>query len=90
MFPVSAAPKAKTGLDIGPAEDGFIVYQPDLDRVHFLNHSAALVLELCTGRNSAREIAVLVQGAYALPEPPFAMVDETVANLNEQGLLEPS
>ena len=88
MFPARPGPKAKAGLDINLTEDGYIVFQPELDRVHYLNHSAVLILELCTGENPAREIAALVQQAYALPEPPFAMVDETVANLNEQGLLE--
>jgi hypothetical protein len=88
MLPESPDPKAKAGLDIGPTEGGYIVFQPELDRVHYLNHSAVLILELCTGKNSTREIATLVQDAYALPEPPFAKVDEVVANLNEQGLLE--
>ena len=88
MFPGGPAPKAKGGLDISVAEGGYIVYQPELDRVHYLNHSAVLILELCTGGNSLWEIAALVQEAYALPEPPFTMVDETVANLNQQGLLE--
>ena len=83
------APKAKAGLDLSPAEDGFIVFHPDLNRVHFLNHSAVLILELCTGQNSAREIAALVQEAYSLPEPPDNLVEETVASLLTQGLLDP-
>ncbi len=88
MFPTSAAPKARAGLDISTAEDGFIVFQPEVERVHYLNHSAVLVLELCTGQNSAREIATLVQEAYSLPSPPYQAVEETVANLGAQGLLE--
>jgi len=81
-------PKARTGLDISAAEDGYVVYQPELDRVHHLNHSAVLILELCTGRNSMREIASLIQEAYSLPDPPFSKVEETVANLLALGLLE--
>ena len=88
MSPGADAPKAKAGLDISVAEGGFIVFQPEIDRVHYLNHSAVLVLELCTGQNSAREIATLVQEAYSLPDPPCQMVDETVSNLGAQGLLE--
>lgn len=76
------------GLDISAAEDGFIVYRPELDRVHFLNHSAVLVLELCNGGNSMREIAELIQQAYALPQAPYGMVEQAVATLNEQGLLQ--
>jgi hypothetical protein len=88
VFPGSTAPKAKAGLDISAAENGFIVFQPEVERVHYLNHSAVLVLELCTGNNSTHEIASLVQEAYSLPSPPHQMVDETVANLDAQGLLE--
>ncbi|MFP5277121.1 MAG: PqqD family protein [Acidobacteriota bacterium] len=88
MFPGATAPKAKAGLDISAAEDGFIVFQPEVERVHYLNHSAVLVLELCTGRNSARDIATLVQEAYSLPSPPYQAVEETVASLGAQGLLE--
>jgi len=88
MFRGHSDPKAKAGLDINATEGGYIVYQPELDRVHYLNHSAVLILEMCTGRNSTLEIAKLIQEAYALPEPPLAKVDETLANLDEQGLLE--
>jgi len=87
-IPGGITPKARAGLDISAAEDGFIVYQPELDRVHYLNHSAVLVLELCNGANSARTIAELLQQAYSLLQPPYGMVDEAVASLNEQGLLE--
>jgi hypothetical protein len=75
-------------LDISAAEDGYIVYKPELDRVHYLNHSAVLVLELCNGGNSARKIAELIQQAYSLPNPPYGMVDEALLSLSEQELLE--
>jgi Coenzyme PQQ synthesis protein D (PqqD) len=88
VFPGSTAPKAKAGLDISAAENGFIVFQPEVERVHYLNHSAVLVLELCTGQNSVSEIATLVQEAYSLPDPPCQAVEETVASLGQQGLLE--
>jgi hypothetical protein len=81
-------PKAIAGLDINSTDDGYIVYQPELDRVHYLNHSAVLILELCTGRNSMGEIASLIQEVYRLPAPPLPKVEETVANLLELGLLE--
>ncbi len=90
MVPGGSVPKAKEGLDISTAEDGYIVFQPESDRVHYLNHTAVLVLELCTGGNSAGEIAALIQQAYALPDPPYEAVEEAVASLKEQGLLEPN
>jgi hypothetical protein len=81
-------PKQLAGLDISEAEDGYIIYQPDLDRVHYLNHSAVLILELCNGANSLPEIAELVRQAYGLDELPEKMVGDTVATLRDQGLIE--
>lgn len=87
MSAFAVAPRSIPGLDITPAEGGYIVYQPELDRVHHLNYSAVLVLELCTGSNSAAEIAGFLQEAYDMPQAPVAMVCEAIAKLNEQGLL---
>lgn len=88
MIEVDAVPKSVPGLDISATEDGYIIYQPKLDRVHYLNHSAILILELSTGRNSAADIAGLIQEAYGLPEPPVTNVVDTIAQLKQEGLLE--
>jgi len=88
MTVAETAPRCLPGLDISPTEDGYVIYQPELDRVHYLNHSAILILELSTGSNSAADIAGFIQEAYGLPEPPVAMVRETIAKLSEQKLLE--
>jgi len=85
---VNAAPKSICGLDISPTEDGYIIYQPELDRVHYLNHSAILILELSTGQNSVQEITSLVQDAYGLAEPPMEQVVDIIEKLRQQGLLE--
>ena len=74
-------PKRVDGLEINPVEDGFMIYQPDRDRVHYLNHTAVLVLELSDGQRSATEIAGLVQKAYGLPKPPRKEVDETLVKM---------
>ena len=67
-------PSMAPGLDIKAVDDGYVVYQPDRDRVHHLNPTAALVLELCNGRNLAPELPNLVQLAYGLPQPPVEQV----------------
>ena len=72
---------------MSPAEDGYIVYQPDQQRVHFLNASAALVLELCNGRNSEEDIIHLLHDAYKLPEPPAEAVRTAINQLKAEGLL---
>lgn len=88
MFPAGFAPKAYGGLDISETEDGFAVFQPEVDRVHYLNHSAVLVLELCDGTHSSQEIARLIQDAYGLAEAPLANVEQTLTSLQQFGLLE--
>jgi hypothetical protein len=75
------------GLDISPADDGYIVYQPDQDRVHFLNPTAVLILELCNGRNSREEIVELVKQAYGLSNAPVEAVHQALAQLTAQRLV---
>lgn len=80
-------PTRTEGLEIETAGDGFIVYQPDGDRVHYLNHTAALLLELATGGATAGELGSLLAQAYSLPEPPADDVAEALAGLAREGLL---
>lgn len=80
-------PTMVPNLEINMVADGYIVYQADRDRVHYLNQTAALVLELCNGRNSADELSRLVQSAYDLAEPPVDVVAECLAKLRTEGLV---
>ncbi len=80
-------PRHIDGLDLSPADDGYIIYQPEQDRVHFLNPSAVLILELCNGKNSAEEIVELVKQAYSLPAAPLAEVNLALTQLTAEGLL---
>ena len=50
-------PKVSEGLEIHEIDEGLIVYQDSTDRVHHLNHTAAVILELCDGTRSIVEIA---------------------------------
>lgn len=79
-------PQHVDGLDISPAEDGYIVYQPELDRVHFMNATAVLILELCNGKNSEQEIVDLIREGCGL-ENPAEVVKETLAKMKTEGLL---
>jgi hypothetical protein len=74
-------------LEITREEDGFIVYQAARDRVHYLNHTGVLVLELCDGHRSPADIAALIQRAYALPAPPRREVDEILVRMKDEGLI---
>ncbi len=76
------------GLELTPVDDGAIIYDRERDRVHYLNPTAVLVLELCDGANDAVEIARLLQGHFSLVEPPQAEVEAVIAQFLDEGLVE--
>ena len=75
------------GIDVTPAADGYVIYDPERDRVHYLNHTAALVLEFCTGEHSQADIVAMLQLAYELPNPPELEVQDCIDHLREEGLI---
>jgi hypothetical protein len=77
-----------SAYEVDEVEDGFVVYQPDRNRVHYLNRTAALVLELCTGRLTTAEIAAVVQQAFDLSESPLGDVEAILAKLRAEALAE--
>jgi hypothetical protein len=82
-----ACPRPVEGIEVNQVEDGYVIYDPARDRVHYLNHTAVLLLELCNGQLAARELPALLQEAYGLPEPPETEVAECLAKLLEEGLV---
>jgi hypothetical protein len=85
--PASGNPTRVPGLEINEVADGYIVYQPDRDRVHYLNQTATLLLELCNGRNAESELPELLRLAWDLPAPPVEEVAECLASLRQEGLI---
>jgi len=83
----NACPRVSDGIEINKVADGYIVYQPDRDRVHYLNQTAVLVLELCDGNTRAGELPGLIRAAYQLADPPTDEVSECLAKLLEEGLV---
>lgn len=75
-------------LDIKVMPDGYIVHQAKRDRIHYLNHIAALVWELCDGSTNAEEISRILGDAFDLPELPTADVDGCLEKLVAEGLIE--
>jgi len=80
-------PTSVPGLDINPVADGYIVYQTDRDRIHYLNATAAIVLEMCNGRNAANELPELLRLAFDLAEPPVDAVVTCLETLANEGLI---
>ena len=80
-------PRKADGLEIHAVGNQVVVYEVQADRLHYLNPTAALILELCDGDHSPAEIAALVQEAYELPIPPCGEVDTCVADLKRKGIV---
>ena len=80
-------PRQVDGIEINKVADGYIIYQPGEDRVHYLNHTAAVVFEYCNGRNSPQAIAAAVGDLFDLAQPPAEAVADCLANLTREGLI---
>ena len=80
-------PRHVEGVEINRVADGYVVYQPARDRVHYLNQTATIVLELCNGKNDAAKIASLLQSAYELPDLPLEEVTGCLGQLRAEGLI---
>ena len=80
-------PMRADGLGLFPVPEGYVVHQAAKGRVHRLNASAALVLELSQGRQTIEDLAVLVQRAFGLDAVPLKEVRTSVRALAAQGLL---
>ena len=81
------APKQVEGLEVNQLADGYVIYEASRDRVHYLNPTAVLVLEMCNGRVAVDEILRLVQDAYDLAEPPTAEVMDCLTKLRDECLI---
>jgi hypothetical protein len=84
LCPVRAA-----DLEISEVTDGYVVSRPDEPRIHYLNPTAALILEACDGQTAAAQLAELVAAAFGLAQPPLEDVHRCLAALEHEGLLDP-
>ncbi len=81
-------PKKADGIEINEVEDGYVIYEKEKDKVHYLNKTAVLVLECCTGVNSVAKIGSVIQEAYDLPGIPEKEVNDCLNNLYKEGLIQ--
>jgi hypothetical protein len=80
-------PTKLEGVEISEVADGLVVYQDAPERVHYLNHTAAVVYELCNGAHTEEEIAQLLRDAYGLDEPPVEEVRSCLEVLRREGVV---
>ncbi|MEO1747541.1 MAG: PqqD family protein [Pseudomonadota bacterium] len=79
----------ENGLEVQHMPDGYVVYQPENEKVHYLNPTASIVFEMCGAGKSKSAIANYLQEAFALDGPPTDQVDECIADLLKQELISP-
>jgi hypothetical protein len=80
-------PKKTGDFEIREFEDAFMIYQPERDRVHYLNRTAVLILELCTGENTPARIAEILKTTYGLDVSPEREVRQAIRNLIDEELV---
>ncbi len=74
-------------LEIREVPDGYVVYDPARDRLHFLNGAAAFVLQCCDGATRMDELPTLLAAAFRLEADPVAEVEACVARLVSEQLV---
>jgi Coenzyme PQQ synthesis protein D (PqqD) len=74
-------------LDIHEVPDGYIVYQPEQDRVHYLNPTAAVIFELCNGRHGLDEIVSRVANVFELDPSTHDQIRSGLDSLIKEGLI---
>jgi hypothetical protein len=81
-------PRRAEGVELSEVTDGFLVYQTERDRVHYLNATAALLLAVCDGSLRAEELPPFLAASFSLPAPPREEVASCLLKLLGEGLLE--
>src|SRR5438094_7306167 len=84
-------PRVRDEITICPIEGEAVVYDPHGSHLHYLNHSAALVLDLCDGGVTMREMAGEIADVYEMPvDDVEKQVRLTVRQLRDRKLLVPT
>lgn len=83
-------PRVRTDLVFRQLDDEWVVFDPETQRLHALNLTAALVWEHCTGDLTVDQIADAVARAFretTEPSQVLADVRATVQRFADEGLL---
>jgi hypothetical protein len=84
---MAECPRQIDGLDLIQVEDGFVIHEEEKDRVHYLNHIAAVVLTMCDGQTSTEEITKQLQDHFGLDESPEKDVADILNRFLDEGLV---
>jgi hypothetical protein len=74
-------------LEVHEVPDGYIVYQSERDRVHYLNKTAAIIFEFCDGSHETDEIVVRVAKVFELGPSAHDEIRAGLDSLVQEGLV---
>jgi hypothetical protein len=83
----SERPQMAEGLEINEVDDGLILYQESIERVHHLNPTASVVFQLCDGSRDAVAIAAAVGKLFGLEDVPHEEVESCLSRFVREGLV---
>jgi hypothetical protein len=75
------------GLDVNEVPDGYVIYQTEADRVHYLNKTAAIVFELCDGARGTDDIVARVSKMFEMEGTAHGEIEACVQSLLKEGLV---
>lgn len=73
--------KTIENIETNKVSDGFIISNPKNDMVYFLNHTAAILLELCDGTTSIPQMKQHIQETFNLEDMPGTEIDNSLKEL---------
>jgi hypothetical protein len=76
-----------SNLEVHGVPDGYIVYQTERDRVHYLNKTAAIIFELCDGKHELNDIVGRVANAFELGPSAHNEIRAGLHSLLNEGLI---
>ena len=76
------------GLEVNEVPDGYVIYEPARDRVHYLNKTAAIVFEFCDGKRDAGAIVSGVRQLFDLEFSADAEIRSCIDSLLKEGLVQ--
>lgn len=80
-------PAPVNDLEINAVDDGYVIYDPATERVHYLNVTSAMLYELCDGEHDLDAVANELAEVFALDEPPIDVAREGIELLVKEGVL---
>lgn len=75
------------GRRVTEFDDGYVIDDGKGDEVHFINSTAALIYELCSGENSFHDIVQFVDAKFAMAGSVADDVAECLRALEDKGII---